>query len=187
MFLHCFCSNQGSPPIWQHAVWNARGSTASFVTAVSNLLDLLSLHFSRLVRKPKATHTPGYKLTPCRTIHRHSWSSCIWRHQLCLRLMKHTALSVATQRTWCSSRADLGCFEVHVLAHSSTKSTLVCYLQLLIHLSAPCSETLLSQKTFVLLVTCRADTALTGNPALFVASCHLCQHQSLWLRSFLQR
>lgn len=64
---------------------------------------------------------------------------------------------------WFGSRADLDCFKVHMLAHSSTKSTLIYYLQLLINFFAPCSETLLSPKILVLLVTHHVESAIAGS------------------------
>lgn len=121
------------------------------------------------------------EINACRATQRHSWSaafeaiSCAWGWWSTLRCQSLPKEQEVPRES--SSRADLGCFKAHVLAHSSTKSTLIYDLQLLIHLSAPCSETLLSQKMLVLLVTQRVDAA----------SYQLCQHQSLWPGSCLQR
>lgn len=145
-------------------VWNARGSTASFVTAVSNLPDLPTLHFPGLSEGPR---TPEW-------IHKlmHAGPLRGTADQLHLKPSAvpgadeaRCALSLPKEQEVprdSSSRADLGCFKAHVLAHSSTKSTLIYDLQLLIHLSAPCSETLLSQKMLVLLITQGVDTALAA-------------------------
>lgn len=160
MFLHCFCSSQGSPPIWQHAVWNARGSTASFVTAVSNLPDLPALHFPSLSEGLRPLlPLSGYINELHAEPFRGTADQVYLKTPAVLEADAACCTVIASQRTWSSkahsSRADLGCFKGHVLA--------LCYPQLLIHLSAHCSETLLSQKMSVLLVTRWVDTALAGN------------------------
>lgn len=80
------------------------------------------------------------EINACRATQRHSWSaafeaiSCAWGWWSTLRCQSLPKEQEVPRDS--SSRADLGCFKAHVLAHSSTKSTLIYDLQLLIHLSA---------------------------------------------------
>ena len=104
----------------------------SFVTAASNLPDLPTLCFSSSV-STKATHIPGWihKLTALRAIQRtagqlHLKTSAVlvvgdgsMLHCQSLLLKERMVPRIR------SSRTDLSCFKMYMLAHSSTKSTLI--------------------------------------------------------------
>lgn len=74
VFLDSSCSN--NLEVLLTACEMSGGSMVSSVTAVSNLPDLPTLHFSSSVRRTKATPIPGviHKLTALRAIQKHSWS-----------------------------------------------------------------------------------------------------------------
>lgn len=102
------------------------GSMLSFVTVVSNFPHLPTLHFSSSVRRTKATQIPVWihKLTTLRAIQKPSWSvafedigcvCCGWWGMLHCQSLLLKECMVPSIR---SSRTDLGCFKMHVLAHS---------------------------------------------------------------------
>lgn len=148
----------------------------SLVTAVSNLPDFPTLHFSSSVRRTKATRIPGWihKLTALRAIQKHSWSVafedviCACRRCSMLRCQSLVFKERMVPRVR-SSRIDLGCFNIYLLAHSSTKSTLI---------SQPASL-----KNISVAVNTPAERIKSSAVNQLLTFCHQCQHQLLWLVS----